>query len=255
MTWTKLPDSFGDQTLGLSDSAFRTHVVATIYANEHGLDGVLPKDRVPLLPVPPKSKRPSVIRELVEAGRWSDDGERWILIDFFTGGQLSAEEIALQRRWNVIRQELVFAKGNDLKRVELRTLEDDVKAQLHAARGRRKVLASPVTSLVSSRVPVSDPSRPVPSQDEDEDERRDGSSTTLRVVDPSLESECPYCEHPVPPSKCIAARFDGRVREWHVECLDHYLRDFPEVEAEHRVDPDVPLTVGERMAAIFKDAS
>jgi hypothetical protein len=169
MTWTKSSDDYPDRLLDLSDAAYRLHRAATVFCNRLGLDGSLPRTRLALVPVPPRTRRLAVLRELIDAGHWIETDDGWTLTDFFDA-QLSAEEVTLQRRWDVVRQQIRFAKKAQ-KKAELRADEDAIKAALWEAREQRKGLVSQRNSLVNSLRPVPTRIRPVPSLDEDEDER------------------------------------------------------------------------------------
>jgi hypothetical protein len=169
MTWTKSSDDYPDRLLDLSDAAYRLHHAATVFCNRLGLDGSLPRTRLALVPVPPRTRRLAVLRELIDAGHWIETDDGWTLTDFFDA-QLSAEEVTLQRRWDVVRQQIRFAKKAQ-KKAELRADEDAIKAALWEAREQRKGLVSQRNSLVNSLRPVPTRIRPVPSLDEDEDER------------------------------------------------------------------------------------
>jgi hypothetical protein len=207
MTWTKLPDSAADDMLDLSDSAFRLHIAAMVYANRIGLDGRIPKARFSLIPVPPRTRRAAVVRELIEAGQWADDGDTYVLADFLRD-QPSAEEVALQRRWDVLRQQIRFAKGPDRaeKQASLRRDADEMRDALQAVRNRRKATYSQVNSLVNHYAPlrpVSDPSRPAPSEDEDGYEKAGagrawGAPARPDEIDPNV---CHLCKCDIEPGE------------------------------------------------------
>lgn len=195
MTWTKLPDDLPDRHLELSDAAFRLHVAATIYSNRIGLDGRIPRARLALIPVPARTRRPKVISELVTAGLWTDHEDGVTILDFLEH-QPSAEEVHLQRRWDVLRQQIRFAKGpdRDVKQADLRREADAVRDELQAARNRRRALYSQPNSLVIHSAPlrpVPVPSRPAPSEVEDEDER--GAGGALEGAPAPTNETCPEC--------------------------------------------------------------
>lgn len=171
MTWTKTPDDYPDRLLELSDAAYRLHHVALTYANRLGLDGRIPKARLGLLPVQQRTRRPATARELVDAGRWRDDGDAWTIVDFLTD-QPSAEEVASERAYNAIRQRARLQKAGPAA-AALRIQVDASRAALFAARERRKAqshTASCTATSTATRISP-DPSRPVPLGNEDEDER------------------------------------------------------------------------------------
>lgn len=195
MTWTKAPDDYPDRLLELSDAAYRLHHAATVYSNRMGLDGRIPRARIALIPVPPRARRPKVIAELVGAGLWTEHADGVTILDFLEH-QPSAEEVSLQRRWDVLRQQIRFAKGPDrvAKQADLRREADAVRDELQAARNRRKALYSQPNSLVIHSAPlrpVPVPSRPAPSEVEDEDER--GAGGALGGAPAPTNETCPEC--------------------------------------------------------------
>lgn len=195
MTWTKSPDDFPDRLLELSDAAYRLHHAATVYANRIGLDGRIPRAHLGLVPVPPRTKRSKVVAELVKAGLWSEYADGVTILDFLEH-QPSADEVRLQRRWDVLRQQIRFVKGpdRDAKLADLRREADAVRDELQTARNRRKALYSQPNSLVIHGAPlrpVPVPSRPAPSEVEDEDERAAGGA--LGGAPAASNEKCPEC--------------------------------------------------------------
>ena len=114
MVWTKTPDDYPDRLMDVTDSAYRLHHAATTYSNRVGSDGRIHKSRLTLIPVPARTRRPAVVRELEAAGFWDRDATGWTLADFFDA-QLSAEEVDAQRRYDAIRQRIRFAKNKESK--------------------------------------------------------------------------------------------------------------------------------------------
>lgn len=196
MTWTKSPDDYPDRLLELSDAAYRLHHAATVYANRVGLDGRIPKARLTLVPVPQRTRRPSIIRELRDAGLWREDHTYWELVDFFES-QPSAEEVSAQRQYDAIRQRIRYAKGADAK-AELRALEDESKRLLFDARERRRARASQRETQRESHRPVplrSVPTRPAQSEGEVEDEGVGG--VVPGGTPPPSNEKCPECLQPI----------------------------------------------------------
>jgi hypothetical protein len=194
MTWTKTPDDYPDRLIERSDAAYRLHHAATTYSNRVGLDGRIPKARVHLIPVPPRTRRAAVIRELVAAELWQEDADAFTLVDFLRD-QPSRQEVDLQRQWDVLRQQIRFAKGPDDadKQARLRRQAGAVRDALQDVRNRRKAnIPGGFTS--ESLVPlrsVSGPLRPAPSEDESETEaRRLGA---LGSAQPPPNEECLKC--------------------------------------------------------------
>jgi hypothetical protein len=165
MSWTKLSDDFPDRLVGLSDAAFRLHVSATVYANRLNLDGEIPKARLSLLPVPQRTRRPTVVRELVAADLWRegrlsvseqdgrivvrlDHSNVWTLVDFYEA-QLSSAEVTAQRAYDALRQRIRFARDADAK-ADLREEETRAKAALFEAREQRRDWVA----TVSGRIPA-----------------------------------------------------------------------------------------------------
>lgn len=178
MTWTKSSDDYPDRLLDLTDAAYRLHHAATVFCNRLGLDGRLPRKRLAMLPVPPRTRRKAIVQELIDAGHWIETADGWTLADFFEA-QLSAEEVAAQRRYDAVRQAKRFAQTPERK-AELRVEEEAAKRLLYAARERRRAI-SHCESQGDSQCPV--PSRPVPTPKvEDEDDRQAAAG---RPVGPS----------------------------------------------------------------------
>jgi hypothetical protein len=77
VSWTKLDDGFvrHPKVIGLSDRAFRLHIEALCLCSEHLTDGILPTAWVRRQPQGP-------VRELVEAGLWSDSP--WSVHDYLS---------------------------------------------------------------------------------------------------------------------------------------------------------------------------
>lgn len=73
MPWVRLDDGFSDhpKVVGLSDSAFRTHVSALCYCNRHLTDGHVPA-----------VIGNSCVDELVDAGLWSMNGSGYVIHDY-----------------------------------------------------------------------------------------------------------------------------------------------------------------------------
>lgn len=194
MTWTKTPDDYPDRLLELSDAAYRLHHAATVYSNRIGSDGHVQRIRLSMVPVPAKAKRPRVVQELVTAGLWQPTDDGWLLIDFMAA-QLSAEEVQLQRQWDVKRQQIRFAKTAE-ERQERRAESDAIRDALHAARERRKDGNSQPVSLVNSLRPVPlrpVPSRSAPSESEDEDEAAALARSPSGRAGPPDENTCVLC--------------------------------------------------------------
>jgi hypothetical protein len=75
MTWLKLSDDFADDLarLDLSDAAFRTHVEALLWTMRRETGGVL--DSVDLRRALESPAALDAVRELVDAGVWTDLGD------------------------------------------------------------------------------------------------------------------------------------------------------------------------------------
>lgn len=82
MTWVKLDDGFPEhpKVLGLSDAAFRLHVVAICYAARNLTDGVIP--RVWLKDA--KATLKIAVQQLVAARLWSEHADGWAVHDYLT---------------------------------------------------------------------------------------------------------------------------------------------------------------------------
>lgn len=73
--WLKLDDNFGDhpKIVGLSDRAFRAHLLGMLYAARHLTDGHVPPTAAPT---------PRTARELEDAGLWERNGSGWVVHDW-----------------------------------------------------------------------------------------------------------------------------------------------------------------------------
>jgi hypothetical protein len=87
MGWLKLDDVFGThpKIAGLSDRAFRAHVVAMLYAAQHLTDGFIPTAVAP---------RKAIRDELVGANLWSPIEGGWLIHDFLEYNPARAEVLA-----------------------------------------------------------------------------------------------------------------------------------------------------------------
>lgn len=175
MTWTKTPDDFPDRLLDVSDAAYRLHHAATTHSNRLGTDGRITKSRLSVIPVPERTRRPSVIAELVAAGLWREDGDGYVLTDFFEA-QPSAEEVRTRQRYDAARQALRYARTRHDSPERIEALKDDERERRddwYRARDARKALShseSHSESPSDSHGPDPSPSRPAP-KDEDGDKK------------------------------------------------------------------------------------
>lgn len=76
MTWVRIDDGFAEhpKVVGLSDAAFRQHVVALCYAGRRDTDGDIPK-AAPFI-------RKKLSKELVDAGLWDEIPTGFAIHDF-----------------------------------------------------------------------------------------------------------------------------------------------------------------------------
>lgn len=246
MTWTRTGDDFPDQLYERSDAAYRLFHAALTYANRLGLDGRIPKGRLSSVPVPQRTRRPAIVAELVDHGLWALEDDAWTIVGFFDA-QPSAEEVAATRHYDAVRQRKRFASDDETRRV-LAAEEAESKRALFDARERRRARASQRESQRDSQRPLPTSPRPDPSipKDEVEAESRDVPNA-LGERRPALDDGgCPNCFNPLRGDE-IASPFDGVVRLWHRDCLEFYRRSPAENQGR--------LSVGDRMAAIFEDAS
>ncbi len=214
MTWTKTSDTFPDDLMGLSDAAYRLHHAATTYSNRIGSDGRILKVRLSLVSVPARTRRKAVIAELVEGGYWEDAGDAYELTDFFMD-QLSAEEVALTREYNRVRQAIRLAK-DDGKRASFKDEERTVLGDLQAAREHRRTLSRSANGSAIHKYPlrpVPAPSRPAPKRGRGRE--RDGGPSALLTGAPAAETTngqdvCPECHHP------LVSDPDGCRLAWHM---------------------------------------
>jgi hypothetical protein len=110
-----------------------------------------------------------LVRELVKQGLWSVEPGGWRDTGWLARNP-SRLEVQLQKKWNVLRQQIRFAK--DGRETALREAEAMVKQELWAARRKRKT--DSVTSDFTSELqgdslrPNPPSSRPVPNEVADE---------------------------------------------------------------------------------------
>ncbi len=87
MGWLRLDDAFGDhpKIIGLSDRAFRAHVMGLLYCARHLTDGIVPRAAAPKV---------AAVRELERAGLWtSTRGGGWLIHDFLDYNPSKAETL------------------------------------------------------------------------------------------------------------------------------------------------------------------
>jgi hypothetical protein len=87
MGWLRLDDAFGDhpKVIGLSDRAFRAHVMGLLYCARHLTDGIVPRAAAP---------KAAAVRELERAGLWTATrGGGWLIHDFLDYNPSKAETL------------------------------------------------------------------------------------------------------------------------------------------------------------------
>lgn len=96
MTDARYPERWltDKRVLRLSDPAHRLFVTGYAWAVSNRTDGVLLGDDLELMP----RVNASYAQELVEAGLWAYDGERWFLVDFDTTQTSKAQLEGLEHR-------------------------------------------------------------------------------------------------------------------------------------------------------------
>jgi hypothetical protein len=183
VTWTKTSDDFPEAHLDLSDAAYRLHHAATTFSNRLLLDGRIPRTHLTLVAVPPKTRRPAIVRELVAADLWAEDGDAWTLTDFHLA-QPTKEEVLAEREYAAVRQRIRYAKSAVVK-AELRRVEDTARERLNAAREHRRALISQCESQSysqpDSQRPV--PTRPVPTRPYEVEDEDDGAPSGIGPVE------------------------------------------------------------------------
>jgi hypothetical protein len=93
MGWLRLDDAFGDhpKVIGLSDRAFRAHVMGLLYCARHLTDGVVPRAAVP---------KTTAVHELERAGLWTATrGGGWLIHDFLDYNPSKADVLADREQW------------------------------------------------------------------------------------------------------------------------------------------------------------
>jgi hypothetical protein len=162
--WTKTGDEYPDERLDLSDAAYRLEHAALTYCNRLLLDGLLPKSRLGLIAVPPRTRAPKVVTELLRAGRWLDDSDAYVLVGFLKN-QPSGEEVEAKRAYDAIRQRLRFERSPEGKSA-IKAEEEAAKQVLFEARQRRRAAAASQRDMgsTSQRESQRESQRPVPSR-------------------------------------------------------------------------------------------
>lgn len=203
MTWAKLDDALHDSTAynGLSAHALALWTRMQSRMAAQLSDGVLTTDDFDRLDLSrPKDERsvqpwPGIVSELVERGHLVPDGDdRWLDPGWLTRNP-SKTEVELQRRWDVLRQQIRFAKDDETRK-QLRDIEAQVKGDLYAARSSRKGGHSLVKSQVNSLSPV--PSRP-------KGRGRDAAPTDAGASSGARVDMCTDCNRELP----VAGYIDG----------------------------------------------
>jgi hypothetical protein len=87
MGWLRLDDAFGDhpKIAGLSDRAFRAHVLGLLYCARYLTDGQVPKAKGPTA---------RIASELERAGLWSSTKRGWVIHDFLDYNPSRSETLA-----------------------------------------------------------------------------------------------------------------------------------------------------------------
>lgn len=90
MTWARFEDRFPwhRKVRGLSDAAFRLHVSAVCWCNEHLTNGHVPAEDLPLAS---DVRRPTqAVAELVRRGLWDTTDDGWCIHDFLSYNESKA---------------------------------------------------------------------------------------------------------------------------------------------------------------------
>ncbi|MGI8710999.1 MAG: hypothetical protein ACR2LA_08420 [Acidimicrobiales bacterium] len=74
MSWAKLSDDYGDDCWTLSDEAFRLHTEALVWNGRKLLDCRISKEDVRRF-----AKHPDAVKELLDCGWWTEDGDHYII--------------------------------------------------------------------------------------------------------------------------------------------------------------------------------
>jgi hypothetical protein len=92
MTWVRLDDTFPEhpKVIGLTDAAFRAHVVGLCYCGRYLTDGHIPTGALRTIGTR------KAARELEEAGVWKRTDHGWVVRDFLDYNP-SKEEVETQR--------------------------------------------------------------------------------------------------------------------------------------------------------------
>lgn len=119
MTWTKLGDEFPDGAADLSDAAWRTHAEALMWSNRRLLDLVIPKRDLRRLAFSPAvdvadPDGDAVVKELVEHGWWTDQGDSWSIANRWPEWQRDRAQVerARERETERKRRQRAHARGD-----------------------------------------------------------------------------------------------------------------------------------------------
>lgn len=98
MTWTKVCENFYDdpRLMRAGEDAADLHLRAMVYSNRHGTDGFVPRWCLSALSRKPTRTVNALVRALVEAGAWAEEGEGWRL-EGFHETQPYASEVSAKR--------------------------------------------------------------------------------------------------------------------------------------------------------------
>lgn len=151
MTWTKLGDELGDEIAELSDGAVRTYIDALMWSNRRLLDLVVPKKDLRRFAFSSAVDVTDpdgcdVIRELIAAGWWADQGDSWVV-------DLRHPD------WQLTRVQVEAARERETKKKQRQ------RERAKQAREGAEVSASAPRSSrdpVPSRVPLGSPRRVSP---------------------------------------------------------------------------------------------
>ena len=84
MTWTKVCENFYDdpRLMRAGEDATDLHLRAMVYSNRFGTDGFVPRWCLSALSRKPTRSVNALVRALVEAGAWAEEGDGWRLEGF-----------------------------------------------------------------------------------------------------------------------------------------------------------------------------
>lgn len=248
MTWVKIDDKFFDNLTnrGLGAAGRDLFVASLCFCAKTDTDGEIPKTEIPLLLAQAQAK-PGIVKKLVAAGRWTDDGDHYTVVNYLRYNP-SAEQVRTEREAAAERQRRWRLSRRD-------------KTPLH--NGERNGVSSPSPSrpVPSRSTESSSNNRGLPTGEGGPDGPDDDRTTLKRQVIELLAERRAEREHPGGDGITRPGRYRQTLIDDHWQryepALDQVIDQHPEWTVETfaaELDPDTAPRIGNYPTADETDA-